>query len=114
MATLCVCVSGPMSWVQAQMLRGVNPRLILSRVLGATAKIPEGVNDVTLWRLIVNMLSEPPRREKLRHINTIEDVVRLMKSCRKVIVLTGAGVSWTCVTLLFSQLWVWVFVLCFL
>lgn len=93
-----------MSWVQAQMLRGVNPRLILSRVLGATAKIPEGVNDVTLWRLIVNMLSEPPRREKLRHINTIEDVVRLMKSCRKIIVLTGAGVRWTCDITIFLTL----------
>uniref|UniRef100_A0A0P4W4Y7 protein acetyllysine N-acetyltransferase n=1 Tax=Scylla olivacea TaxID=85551 RepID=A0A0P4W4Y7_SCYOL len=88
--------AGPMSWVQAQMLRGVNPRTILTRVLGATARIPDGVNDVTLWRLIVNMLSEPPRREKLRHINTIEDVVRLIKSCRKIIILTGAGVSVSC------------------
>ncbi|KAG7165969.1 NAD-dependent protein deacetylase sirtuin-1-like [Homarus americanus] len=88
--------AGPMSWVQQQMLRGVNPRTILTHVLGATTAIPEGVPDVTLWRLIVNMLSEPPRREKLRHINTIEDVVRLMKSCRKIIVLTGAGVSVSC------------------
>lgn len=86
--------SGPMSWVQQQMLRGVNPRTILTHILGATTEIPEDVADVTLWRLIVNMLSEPPRREKLRHINTIEDVVRLMKSCRKIIVLTGAGVSY--------------------
>ncbi|XP_069960205.1 NAD-dependent protein deacetylase sirtuin-1 isoform X1 [Cherax quadricarinatus] len=88
--------AGPMSWVQQQMMRGVNPRIILTHVLGTTAEIPEGVADVTLWRLIVNMLSEPPRREKLRHINTIEDVVRLMKSCRKIIVLTGAGVSVSC------------------
>ncbi|XP_071530921.1 NAD-dependent protein deacetylase sirtuin-1 [Panulirus ornatus] len=88
--------AGPMSWVHQQMLRGVNPRTILTHVLGATAEIPEGVADVTLWRLIVNMLSEPPRREKLRHINTIEDVVRLMKSCRKIIILTGAGVSVSC------------------
>ncbi|KAK3868948.1 hypothetical protein Pcinc_025697 [Petrolisthes cinctipes] len=88
--------AGPMSWVQQQMLRGVNPRTILTNVLGATTEIPEDVADVALWRLIVNVLSEPPRREKLRHINTIEDVVRLMKSCRKIIVLTGAGVSVSC------------------
>lgn len=85
--------TGPMSWVQQQMLRGVDPRTVLNQILGSTREIPDGVADGTLWRLIVNMLSEPPRREKLRHINTIEDVVRLMKACQKIIVLTGAGVS---------------------
>ncbi|CAL4150049.1 unnamed protein product, partial [Meganyctiphanes norvegica] len=88
--------AGPMSWVQQQMMRGVNPRQVLHQVLGGSAQIPTGISDMTLWRLIVNMLSEPPRREKLRHINTIEDVVRLIKSCRKVVILTGAGVSVSC------------------
>lgn len=88
--------AGPMSWVQQQMLRGVNPRTVLNQILGSTREIPDGVADDALWRLIVNMLSEPPRREKLRHINTLEDVVRLMKACQKIIVLTGAGVSVSC------------------
>lgn len=101
-----------MSWVQAQMLRGVNPRTILTRVLGATARIPDGVNDVTLWRLIVNMLSEPPRREKLRHINTIEDVVRLIKSCRKIIVLTGAGVGSMILFCVYEFVFVYLFDAC--
>ena len=39
------------------------------------------------------MLSEPPRREKLRHVNTLCDVVRLIRGASNVIVLTGAGVS---------------------
>lgn len=42
------------------------------------------------------MMSEPPRRQKLRHINTLTDVVRLIKGSRKIIVLTGAGVSVSC------------------
>ena len=42
------------------------------------------------------MMSEPPRRQKLRHINTISDVVRLISSSQKIIVLTGAGVSVSC------------------
>ncbi|XP_064092637.1 NAD-dependent deacetylase sir2D-like isoform X2 [Macrobrachium nipponense] len=90
--------AGPMSWVQQQMLRGVDPRSVLAHMLGSKARIPEGMSDVILWRFILNMLmfSEPPRREKLRHINTLEDVVRLLKSCRKIIVLTGAGVSVSC------------------
>ena len=85
--------TGPMSWVQRQMVQGVNPRTVLTQVLGTSTEIPDGVSDTILWKLIVNMLSELPRREKLRHINTIEDVIRLFKSCRKIIVLTGAGVS---------------------
>ncbi|KAK7075522.1 NAD-dependent protein deacetylase sirtuin-1, partial [Halocaridina rubra] len=96
--TLEYVFSGPMSWVQQQMLRGVNPRCILGHILGPKARIPDDVSDIVIWRFIVNMLmhSDPPRREKLRHINNLEDVVRLMKSCKKIIVLTGAGVSVSC------------------
>ena len=39
------------------------------------------------------MLSEPPRRTKLTHINTLADVVRLINTSKKIIVLTGAGVG---------------------
>lgn len=42
------------------------------------------------------MMSEPPRRQKLRHINTLSDVVRLLCTSKKIIVLTGAGVSVSC------------------
>merc|ERR1719461_2363498 len=42
------------------------------------------------------MVSEPPRRKKLSHINTLEDVVGLIAASRKIIVLTGAGVSVSC------------------
>lgn len=43
-------------------------------------------------QIIVNIVSEPPRRERLRHINSISDAVRLLRSCKKILVLTGAGV----------------------
>lgn len=81
-----------MSWVQRQMISGVDPRLILGELLPKGACIPYNVNDGLLWRLIVNLLSEP-RRTKLSHINTLDDVVNLLKTCKKIIVLTGAGVS---------------------
>lgn len=42
------------------------------------------------------MMSEPPRRQKLKHINTLTDVVRLIRHSKKIIVLTGAGVSVSC------------------
>lgn len=41
-------------------------------------------------------MSEPPRRQKLRHINTLSDVVRLIRNSKRIIVLTGAGVSVSC------------------
>ena len=41
----------------------------------------------------VNILSEPPRREKLPHVNNLEDVVGLIKNSKKIVVLTGAGIG---------------------
>lgn len=42
------------------------------------------------------MLSVPPRRERLSHITTIADVVRLLHKSQNIMVLTGAGVSVSC------------------
>lgn len=82
-----------MTWVQKQMSAGVNPRNLLNQIIGKGSTIPEQMDDFTLWKIIANFLSEPPRRERLRHVNTLSDVVRLLRSATKVVVLTGAGVS---------------------
>ncbi|KOX72208.1 NAD-dependent protein deacetylase sirtuin-1 [Melipona quadrifasciata] len=84
------------SWVQKQMLIGADPRDLLHHLLMDSTQIPEQVDDLTLWKIIINMMSEPPRRQKLRHINTLTDVVRLIRNSNKIIVLTGAGVSVSC------------------
>ncbi|XP_056630819.1 NAD-dependent protein deacetylase sirtuin-1 isoform X1 [Diorhabda sublineata] len=88
-------MAGSMIWIQQQMQKGVNPREILAE-LGVDGQIPDYVDDLTVWKLIINMLSEPPRRNKLRHINTLDDVVRLLRGAQNIIVLTGAGVSVSC------------------
>jgi len=87
-----------MSWVQRQMIIGVNPRSLLSQLVTDGTQIPQQIDDLTLWKIIMNMMSEPPSRQKLRHINTLADVVRLIKGAKKIIVLTGAGVSIKLVT----------------
>lgn len=105
--------SGTMTWVQQQMMMGANPRTILTELVPNEATIPSHLDDVTLWKvsiptfyclnhtnniifcsyqIIVNIVSEPPRRERLRHINSITDAVRLLRTCKKILVLTGAGV----------------------
>jgi len=82
-----------MSWVQQQMLQGTNPRSILTELVPDEAQIPQHLDDVTLWKIIVNIVSEPPTRQRLRHVNSLLDAVRLLKTCKKILVLTGAGVS---------------------
>ncbi|KAG8036403.1 hypothetical protein G9C98_003725 [Cotesia typhae] len=84
------------SWVQKQMITGTNPRELLQHLLMDPTQIPEQVDDITLWKLVLNIMSDPPRRHKLEHINTLADVVRLIKNSKKIIVLTGAGVSVSC------------------
>lgn len=61
------------------MANGIDPRTLLSSLGTDTSKIPEYMDDIALWKVIINMLAEPPRRHKLRHVNTLDDVVRLLK-----------------------------------
>jgi len=88
--------AGTMSWVQQQMMQGTNPRSILTELVPDEAQIPQHLDDVTLWKIIVNIVSEPPTRQRLRHVNSMLDAIRLLKTCKKIIVLTGAGVSVSC------------------
>lgn len=61
------------------MQSGVDPRILLSELGVDLDQIPQYVDEMTLWKLIINMLAEPPRRSKLRHVNTLDDVVRLLR-----------------------------------
>ncbi|KAK9728155.1 Sir2 family [Popillia japonica] len=87
------------SWlniIQKQVANGVDPRTFLDGLGVDPEHIPAYVDDLTLWKWIINMVEERPRRHKLRHVNTLDDVVRLLKGAKNVIVLTGAGVSVSC------------------
>lgn len=61
------------------MQSGVDPRSLLSELGVDHEQIPQYVDELTLWKLIIDMLAEPPRRNKLRHVNTLDDVVRLLR-----------------------------------
>jgi len=86
----------PIIWVQKQIENGVNPMSILVNILPSNILLPEGLSDLTLWRIVFEILSDMPRRVKLPHINTLHDVVTLLKSCRNILVVTGAGISVSC------------------
>ncbi|KAF7666881.1 hypothetical protein LDENG_00089960 [Lucifuga dentata] len=84
---------GSYSFIQ-QHIRETDPRTILRDLLPETV-LPPDLDDMTLWQIIIN-ISEPPKRKKRKDINTLEDVVRLLQESKKILVLTGAGVSVSC------------------
>ena len=87
-----IYIIGPMSWVYRQMSQGMDPRALLRKIIPHETHIPD-LDDLTLWKLVINIVCEPPPRTKLDHVNTLADVLHLMKTCKKIMVLTGAGVS---------------------
>lgn len=75
------------------MRQGHSPRKILQDLVPSGTVIPEGLDPIMLWKIIINIVSEPPKRKKLNDINTLDDVLQLLNTSKKIIVLTGAGVS---------------------
>ncbi|XP_054655124.1 NAD-dependent protein deacetylase sirtuin-1 isoform X2 [Dunckerocampus dactyliophorus] len=84
---------GSYSFIQ-QHIRETDPRTILRELLPETV-LPPDLDDMTLWQIIIN-ISEPPKRKKRKDINTLEDVVQLLHKSKRILVLTGAGVSVSC------------------
>ena len=73
------------------MLMGANPRSILNRIVPSFS-IPETVNEMSLWKVVLDVLTEPEPRTKLHDVNTLDDVIRLIRASQNIVVLTGAGV----------------------
>jgi NAD-dependent deacetylase sirtuin 1 len=46
-----------------------------------------------MWKVIFDLITDPQPRQKLPDINTLVQVVDLLKTSRNILVLTGAGVS---------------------
>lgn len=84
--------TGSYSFIQ-QHIRETDPRAILRDLLPDTV-LPPDLDDMTLWQIIIN-ISEPPKRKKRKDVNTLEDVVKLLKESKRILVLTGAGVRCT-------------------
>ncbi len=75
------------------MASGVHPREVLAKMLPRSTVIPSDIDEMMLWRAIIDIMTEPARRKKLPNVNTMEDVIHLIKNSKKIMVLTGAGVS---------------------
>lgn len=58
-----------------------------------------------MWKLIYDLLTNPQPRQKLPDINTLDQVLDLLKSCRNILVLTGAGVSKSNIVCKHASVW---------
>ena len=89
-------IVNPVVWVHEQIENGISPMSVLVNILPPNVALPEGLSDLTLWRIVIEILSDMPKRTKLPHINTLHDVISLFKSCRNIVVVSGAGISVSC------------------
>ena len=72
-----------------------NPRLLLTRIFGLDSGILPSDNN-SLWNIIFSIMSDPPRRKRLKQFSTIESVIKLLQESSNILVLTGAGISVSC------------------
>ncbi|KAJ1834959.1 NAD-dependent histone deacetylase sir2 [Coemansia sp. RSA 2711] len=76
--------------------RGVSVRSLLE-VFAAPVLLDSSVQDQQLLPLLMHQMVRFYRnRPRLTHITTIDDVVELIKNAKRILVLTGAGVSVSC------------------
>lgn len=86
-------------WVSESQRSGVDARTVLRRLLSDYSEVP--ISNKFLWKTAYSMsmhisqqlMRASARRQKLPHINTLDDVVGLIKKSSKIVVLTGAGIS---------------------
>eukprot|EP00112_Aurelia_sp_Birch-Aquarium-sp1_P007922 Seg1865.9 transcript_id=Seg1865.9/GoldUCD/mRNA.D3Y31 product="NAD-dependent protein deacetylase sirtuin-1" protein_id=Seg1865.9/GoldUCD/D3Y31 len=86
---------GPLEWIMRQIALDKDPREIISQLMPGVV-IPNGMDNIMLWKGVFELITEPKARQKLDHVNTLEDVVKMIETSKKIIVLTGAGVSVSC------------------
>lgn len=96
--------NGVEHWLMMQRLRGTDPSALahsLLQQMGLALSVPlHAMSQEALWALVRRLLTRQdealaPRR-KLPHVNHLDDVVALIRRSRRVMVLTGAGISVAC------------------
>ncbi len=86
-------------WIDEQMRAGVDLRPILSRILPG---LPNDVSQTTLFDLLMNLFLPVQQRQPLEQYKTLDDAVELIRKCKNILVLTGAGISVSCGSKLFD------------
>ena len=82
--------------VEAMANQGASPREML-RALLPNSMLPDDMSEEDICRIIHQFIAaDRPRREKLVEYNTFKDAIELFRRSKRILVLTGAGVSVSC------------------
>jgi hypothetical protein len=88
-------------WLDEQMRAGVDLRPILSRILPG---LPNDVSQSTLFKLLIDLFLPVQQRQPLEQYKTLDDAVELIRKCKNILILTGAGISVSCGSKLFNPI----------
>ncbi|CAF4815137.1 unnamed protein product, partial [Rotaria magnacalcarata] len=80
-------------WLDEQMRAGVDLRPLLSRILPG---LPNDVSQSSLFQLLMDIFLPVQQRQPLEQYKTLDDAVELIRKSKKILVLTGAGISVSC------------------
>lgn len=80
-------------WFNEQMRAGVDLRPILLRFLPG---LPNDLSQSTIFELLMNIFVPVQQRQPLEQYKTLDDAVELIRKCKNILVLTGAGISVSC------------------
>ncbi|KAH9362445.1 hypothetical protein HPB48_020145 [Haemaphysalis longicornis] len=71
------------TWEERQMNAGADPRDLPEIVLPDGAEIPSHLDRLCMRKLLVSMINkvQPLRCIKMAHVNTLDDVIQLLRSC---------------------------------
>ncbi|CAF0867140.1 unnamed protein product [Rotaria sordida] len=82
-----------LDWIDEQMRAGVDLRPILSRMLPG---LPNDVSQSSLFELLMDLFLPVQQRQPLEQYKTLDDAVELIRKCKNILILTGAGISVSC------------------
>ncbi|GMR47502.1 hypothetical protein PMAYCL1PPCAC_17697, partial [Pristionchus mayeri] len=76
---------------------GFRPKKILSVLFpNVESSSSPFLSEAAALKIISDLVDRPPKRIKLRQYNTFQDAVELFKKSKRILMLTGAGVSVSC------------------
>jgi len=80
-------------WLDTQMRAGVDLRPMLSRILPG---LPDDVSQSTIYEILMDLFLPIRQRQPLEQYKTLDHAIELIRNCKNIIVLTGAGISVSC------------------
>eukprot|EP00127_Corallochytrium_limacisporum_P003810 Clim_evm24s153 gene=Clim_evmTU24s153 len=91
----------PFRWLLMQKQAGMSALDVMTMLNMGISGVQDlsSVDDDQLWNILAEyfmMMTRNRRRERLQQYSKLEDAVELLRNSRKIIVVTGAGVSVSC------------------